>query len=122
MSAERFDRLSDSVLLTEPEVSQVVGHPANTLKHWRLRGAAKGPSRCECRANSVRYRVGDVRAWLANLPEADDPQLDPTRAASDDDNVHCKRPMQRFPLASSRPRTQATCREYRTSKRMHQPM
>ncbi len=66
---ERFDRLSDSVLLTEPEVSQVVGHPPNTLKHWRLRGAAKGPKPVRMPSTSVRYRVGDVRAWLANLPE-----------------------------------------------------
>ena len=67
---ERFDRLADSVLLTEPEVAQVVGHPPNTLKHWRLHGKAKGPlSVRTAGANSVRYRVADVRVWLANISE-----------------------------------------------------
>jgi predicted DNA-binding transcriptional regulator AlpA len=66
---ERFDRLADSILLTEPEVAQVVGHTANTLKHWRLHGKDKGPKPVRMPSDSIRYRVADVRAWLANLPE-----------------------------------------------------
>jgi predicted DNA-binding transcriptional regulator AlpA len=64
---ERFDRLADSILLTEPEVAQVVGHPPNTLKHWRLHGMNKGPKPVRMPSDSIRYRVADVRAWLANI-------------------------------------------------------
>lgn len=66
---EQFDKLSGSVLLTEPEVAEIVGHPPNTLKHWRLNGIDKGPKPVRMPSSSVRYRVGDVREWLANLPE-----------------------------------------------------
>ena len=67
---ERFDKLSDSVLLTEPEVAEVIGHAANTLKFWRLNGKDKGPPSVRTAgANSVRYRVADVRAWLDNISE-----------------------------------------------------
>jgi|HubBroStandDraft_6_1064221.scaffolds.fasta_scaffold2090182_1 hypothetical protein len=64
---ERFDRLSGSVLLTEVETSQIVRHPPNTLKHWRLHGKNKGPKPVQMPSASVRYRVADVREWLANL-------------------------------------------------------
>ena len=66
---EQFDRLADSILLTEHETSQVVGHPPNTLKHWRLHGIDKGPKPVRMPSSSVRYRVGSIRAWLANLSE-----------------------------------------------------
>jgi predicted DNA-binding transcriptional regulator AlpA len=65
---ERFDKLSDSILLTEPEVGQVVGHPVNTLKYWRLHGKDRGPPSVQMPSASIRYRVGDVRKWLADLP------------------------------------------------------
>ena len=67
---ERFDKLAGSVLLTEFEVSQVVGHPVNTLKYWRLHSIStevRKPLRMP--SASVRYSVASVRAWLANLPE-----------------------------------------------------
>jgi predicted DNA-binding transcriptional regulator AlpA len=64
---ERFDRLADSVLLTEVEVARVVGHPPNTLKHWRLNGEDKGPKPVRMPSASIRYRVADVREWLGSL-------------------------------------------------------
>jgi predicted DNA-binding transcriptional regulator AlpA len=64
---ERFDRLADSILLTEVEVSRIVGHPPNTLKHWRLNGKDKSPKPVRMPSASVRYRVGDVREWLKSL-------------------------------------------------------
>ena len=63
---ERFDRLADSVLMTEPETAQVVGYPPNTLKFWRLHGKDKGPASVKMPGTDcVRYRVANVRAWLA---------------------------------------------------------
>jgi predicted DNA-binding transcriptional regulator AlpA len=67
---ERFDRLADSILLTEREVAQVVGHPVNTLKFWRLHGKDKGPPSVKMPGTDcVRYRTSAVRAWLATIPE-----------------------------------------------------
>ena len=67
---ERFDRLADSVLMTEPETAQVVGYSANTLKFWRLHGVNKGPPSVKMPGTDcVRYRVANVRAWLATIPE-----------------------------------------------------
>jgi predicted DNA-binding transcriptional regulator AlpA len=67
---ERFDRLADSVLLSEPETAQVVGYSANTLKFWRLHGKDKGPPAVKMPGTDcVRYRVGDVRAWLETIPK-----------------------------------------------------
>jgi predicted DNA-binding transcriptional regulator AlpA len=67
---ERFDRLADSVLMTEPETAQVIGYSANTLKFWRLHGKDKGPSSVKMPGTDcVRYRVGNVRAWLTSIPE-----------------------------------------------------
>ena len=67
---ERFDQLADSVLMTETETAQVVGYSANTLKFWRLHGKDKGPPSVKMPGTDcVRYRVGNVRAWLATIPE-----------------------------------------------------
>jgi predicted DNA-binding transcriptional regulator AlpA len=67
---ERFDRLADSVLMTEPETAQVVGYSANTLKFWRLHGKDKGPPSVKMPGTDcVRYRTSAVRAWLATIPE-----------------------------------------------------
>jgi predicted DNA-binding transcriptional regulator AlpA len=67
---ERFDRLADSVLMTETETAQVVGYSANTLKFWRLHGKDKGPPSVKMPGTDcVRYRTSAVRAWLATIPE-----------------------------------------------------
>jgi predicted DNA-binding transcriptional regulator AlpA len=67
---EQFDRLADSVLLTEPEAAQVVGYSANTLKFWRLHDKKKGPPSVKMPGTDcVRYRVANVRAWLKTIPE-----------------------------------------------------
>ena len=67
---ERFDRLADSVLMTETETAQVVGYSANTLKFWRLHGKDKGPPSVKMPGTDcVRYRTSAVRAWLASIPE-----------------------------------------------------
>jgi hypothetical protein len=68
--AERLDKLSGGVLLTEYEVALLVKHPIGTLKHWRLNGKDKGPKPVQMPSASIRYRVADVRAWLAKLPAA----------------------------------------------------
>jgi hypothetical protein len=69
---ERFDKLSDSVILTEPEVAQIVGYTPNTLKHWRLRGVEdKAPPSVRMPgSDAIRYRVADVRRWLDGIAPA----------------------------------------------------
>jgi hypothetical protein len=70
--AEQFDRLADSVLLTEPETARVVGYSPNTLKFWRVQGKNKGPPAVKMSMNgSARYRVGAVRAWLSGIDRND---------------------------------------------------
>jgi hypothetical protein len=70
--AEQFDRLADSVLLTEPETARVVGYSPNTLKFWRVQGKNKGPPAIRMPGTvSVRYRVGAVRAWLSGIDRND---------------------------------------------------
>ena len=67
---EQFDRLADSVLMTEVETAQVVGYSANTLKFWRLHDMKKGPPSVKMPGTDcVRYRVATVRAWLAAIAE-----------------------------------------------------
>ena len=68
--AEQFDRLADSVLLTEPETARVVGYSPGTLKFWRVHGKNKGPPAMKMPGTDcVRYRVGAVRVWLSSIPE-----------------------------------------------------
>jgi hypothetical protein len=70
--AEQFDRLADSVLLTEPETARVVGYSPGTLKFWRVHGKNKGPPAMKLSMNGcVRYRVAAVRAWLSSIDRDD---------------------------------------------------
>jgi hypothetical protein len=65
-----LDDLADDILLREPEAAAACGFAPLTLKHWRLTGskkeppAVKGPPAVKV-YGCVRYRVGDVKAWLA---------------------------------------------------------
>ena len=59
---ERFSTLDDNVMLVEPEAAEVSGFEPCTLKTWRHQG--RGPKFHKL-GRAVRYRVGDIREWLA---------------------------------------------------------
>jgi hypothetical protein len=71
-----FSKLDDDVLLSEQECAEITGFAVITLKKWRLAkpGEAtlgkrpktkpgQGPKATYIHG-SIRYRTGDVRAWL----------------------------------------------------------
>lgn len=53
---------NDDDLLTEIETARVLGYSPRTLAAWRYRGG--GPPFVRVSATSIRYRRGDVRAWI----------------------------------------------------------
>lgn len=60
-----FDKLPDSAIVLRSDAARVCGgqHP-NTLARWSKRGDFPEPLRVGAQ---VGYRVGDLRAWLADL-------------------------------------------------------
>ena len=53
----------DARLLTEHEVADLLAPSIKTLRNWRLSGY--GPPHLKV-GRLVRYRLSDVRAWLAD--------------------------------------------------------
>lgn len=58
-----FDLLSEDTLLDQREVAAVLGLSAWTVQMWRQR--KKGPAYIRLGDRLPRYRVGDLRTWLA---------------------------------------------------------
>lgn len=54
-------------LLTEEQVAEMTGLAMSTLRNWRSKKLTNGPPAVKI-GFSVRYRVEDVRQWLAALP------------------------------------------------------
>jgi hypothetical protein len=65
-----FGKIDDAVYLTEPEAARIAGFSAHTLKNWRIAGEGRGP-RATIIRRAVRYRTGDMRAWLRSLAGPD---------------------------------------------------
>ena len=64
--------VDDDVLLTDAEVSVMLGNvPRSTLRAWRTRGF--GPRVTRLAPRTPRYRLGDVRAWIASRTEGAQP-------------------------------------------------
>ena len=61
-----FDALPDGALLNEYETAAVGRWSTNTLAAWRLRKAPHRLRWVVIGGGRVRYRVGDVRAYLAD--------------------------------------------------------
>lgn len=57
-----FDALPDSALLTQRELATYVRVSVQTAKRWAREGLGPRITRA---GTGVRYRAGDVRAWLA---------------------------------------------------------
>lgn len=58
-----FDLLSDDTLLDQREVAAILGLSPWTVQVWRAR--RRGPAYIRLGDRLPRYRVGDVRTWLA---------------------------------------------------------
>ena len=63
---QTFDKLSASVLITEPEAAAIAGEAANTWKDRRISGEGTPGPRVSYLNAQVRYRVSDLREWLAD--------------------------------------------------------
>lgn len=59
-----FDELSANILLTSDEVAAVLALSRHTIKCWRRDRV--GPPATKLR-RAVRYGVGDLRSWLAEV-------------------------------------------------------
>jgi len=74
-----FDALPDGALLTELETAAVGRWSTNTLAAWRLR-RAHGLQWVVIGGGRVRYRVSDVRAYLADATPRTKPPATPVAA------------------------------------------
>ncbi len=61
MATQTRAMLTDSRLLTTPEVAQYLGIPVATLYQWRTRGIAPRAVRV---GKYLRFRRADVDAWV----------------------------------------------------------
>jgi hypothetical protein len=63
-----FSDLDDLVLLTEAEAAKIILISPQAMKRWRIdkNYVGKGPTPRYINSR-VRYRVSDLREWLANL-------------------------------------------------------
>ena len=59
---------TDDRLITRAELCQRLGVASRTIEAWPRRGY--GPPLIHLTARVVRYRLGDVRAWLAQQGRA----------------------------------------------------
>lgn len=55
---------SDDDLLGADEAADMLGKGASTMERWRATG--DGPPFCRIGKRSVRYRRGDILAWIAS--------------------------------------------------------
>ena len=64
VEAPKFDpaQFPDDTLIPTKSALEWTHHPKRTLEKWRVEGRGPNFIRCE---RSVRYRVGDIRRWLA---------------------------------------------------------
>ncbi len=58
-----FDTFSDEVMLSGPEVAELLGVSQWTVKDWRFKRRGPPPIKLN---RSLRYRCGDVRVWIAS--------------------------------------------------------
>ena len=54
---------TDEMLLTEAQVSRILGIKQRTLQQWRL--TERGPKFLKLSARVVRYRLSDVQNWIS---------------------------------------------------------
>lgn len=63
-----LDDLPDCTLVKQPQVLQIVPKSHSWL--WRSVRAGTFPAPLKLSANSIAWRLGDIRAWLAQLQAA----------------------------------------------------
>ena len=61
VDVSNFDKLPDDAAVSAATVAKLIDAPLQTLANWRM--GRKGPPFFRHR-KFVRYRVGDLRAWM----------------------------------------------------------
>ena len=59
-----ISELHDNDLITDYEVAEMVDRKRSAVAYWRK--IRRGPPYIKVTERTVRYRVGDVRAWLTS--------------------------------------------------------
>ena len=67
--SEEFEHLSDVVLLTQRQFSELTGYGLATIEYWRKQG--RGPKFVSINGRP-RVTVAAIKTWLAELPLADE--------------------------------------------------
>lgn len=62
-------RLSDDALVSVAEAAAVVGLKPNSLNWYRLNAPERGPRYCRVASRAIRYRMGDLRTYVAARSE-----------------------------------------------------
>ena len=52
----------DDSLLTQKQVSKILGVQTRTLESWRIRGG--GPKFVRISARCIRYKIAEIREWI----------------------------------------------------------
>ena len=58
-------KLDDDALVTVAEAAAVVGLAENSLNWYRSYAPERSPRYCRVGARAIRYRMGDLRAYIA---------------------------------------------------------
>ena len=58
-------RLSDDALVSVDEAAAVVGLKPSSLNWYRYNSPERGPRFCRVASRTVRYRMGDLRTYVA---------------------------------------------------------
>jgi len=62
-------KLDDDALLNQAEAAAVVGLKPSSLHWYRQMDPERGPRFCRVGLRSIRYRMGDLRAFVAARSE-----------------------------------------------------
>jgi len=72
LSAEHINellKLDDDALLNQAEAAAVVGLKPSSLHWYRQMAHERSPRFCRVGSRSIRYRMGDLRAYIAARTE-----------------------------------------------------
>ena len=58
-------KLDDDALVNVAEAAAVVGLATSSLDWYRCNAPGRGPRFCRVGARAIRYRMGDLRAYVA---------------------------------------------------------
>lgn len=72
LSSEQINelhKLGDDAMLNVAEAAAVLGLAENSLNWYRIYAPERGPRYCRVGARAIRYRMGDLRSYIATRSE-----------------------------------------------------